>query len=82
MDTRGKTVRKGLGFCATGLGSNVCDIDVDTEKDKIIRIRPYHFDEAGPMDRLHPWKIEVGGHVLDPGTWTTYSPIQPHTKSA
>lgn len=76
MNTRGKTVHKGLGFCATGLGSNVCDIDVDIEKDRIIRIRPYHFDEAGPMDRLHPWKIEVGGHVLDPGTWTTYSPIQ------
>lgn len=76
MDTKGDTVHKGVGFCATGLGSNICDIDVDRDADKIIRIRPYHFDETGDMERLNPWKIEVDGHVLEPGTYTTYSPIQ------
>ena len=76
METKGKTVKKGIGFCATGLGSNVCDIDVTEDKDKILRIRPYHFDETGDMERLNPWKIEVDGHVFEPGTKTTVTPMQ------
>lgn len=75
MKTSDKTVKKGIGFCATGLGSNVCDIDVD-DQGKILRIRPYHFDETTDMARLNPWKIEARGQVLDPGTKTTISPIQ------
>ena len=76
MKTKDKTVLKGIGFCATGMGSNVCEVDVDEERDEIIRIRPYHFDNNGPMERLNPWRIEVDGHVLEPGTMTTLSPIQ------
>lgn len=76
MKTSDKTVYKGIGFCATGLGSNICCVDVDEEQNKVIRIRPYHFDADGPMDRLNPWRIEVRGHVLDPGTHTTFSPMQ------
>ncbi len=76
MKTKGKTVYKGIGFCATGMGSNICAVDVDDEQQKVIRIRPYHFDENGPIERLNPWRIEARGHVLDPGTTTTFSPIQ------
>lgn len=76
MEAKEKTVHKGIGFCATGLVSNICDIDVPEDKSKVIRIRPYSFDSTGPMERLHPWKIQVGDHVLDPGTKTTLTPIQ------
>ena len=76
MNTKGKTVKKGIGFCATGLVSNICDIDVPEDKSKVTRIRPYHFDETGDMERLNPWKIEIDGKVLDPGTTTTLTPIQ------
>ena len=76
MKTKGKTVYKGVGFCATGMGSNICCVDVDDDQQKVIRIRPYHFDANGPMERLNPWRIEARGHVLEPGTTTTFSPIQ------
>ncbi|MBQ3302685.1 MAG: molybdopterin-dependent oxidoreductase, partial [Eggerthellaceae bacterium] len=76
LNTKGKTVKKGIGFCATGLVSNICDIDVPEDKSKVTRIRPYHFDETGDMERLNPWKIEIDGKVLDPGTTTTLTPIQ------
>ena len=76
MDTRGQTVYKGIGFCATGSGSNICAVDVDPEKDKIIRIRPYHYDEHGGVENLSPWKIEARGAVLDPGEMVSLSPLQ------
>lgn len=76
MDTRGKTVYKGIGFCATGSGSNLCSVDVDEEQGKIIRIRPYSYDEHGGVEKLNPWRIEVDGHVLEPGSKVTLSPLQ------
>ncbi len=36
---------KGLGFDNFGLGANACSVDIDEEQDKILRIRPLHFDE-------------------------------------
>ncbi len=76
MDTKGTTVYKGIGFCATGSGSNICSVDVDREHDKIIRIRPYHYSEHGGVADLNPWKIEVSGHVLDPGEKVSISHLQ------
>lgn len=76
MSKTEKTVHKGIGFCATGLVSNICDVDVPEDKSKVTRIRPYHFDSTGSMERLNPWQIVVDDKVFEPGTKTTLTPMQ------
>ena len=74
-DVKGTPIIKGLGFDSFGLGSNACTVDIDEENDKIIRIRPYHFDEHQTPEELNAWKIEARGHVFEPGFKTHMSPL-------
>ena len=48
-NVKGTPIVKGLGFNSFGIGTNACTVDIDEEQDKILRIRPLHFDGA-----LHP----------------------------
>jgi trimethylamine-N-oxide reductase (cytochrome c) len=70
-----KTVIKGLGFCSAGVGSCVCTIDVDEQQDKIVRIRPFRFDEKYSPEELHPWKLSAHGKELECGLKTYSSPL-------
>lgn len=74
-DVKGTPIIKGLGFDSFGLGSNACTVDIDEENDKIIRIRPFHFDEHQTPEELNAWKIEARGHVFEPGFKTHMSPL-------
>ena len=40
--------------------------NVDTENGKIIRIRPYIYDENRDFETLHPWKIRARGQEFGP----------------
>ena len=75
LDVKGTPIIKGLGFDSFGLGANVCTVDVDKEKDKILRIRPFHFDEHQTPEELNYWKIEARGSTFEPGLHTYMSPL-------
>ena len=72
---KGKTIVKGMGFCASAIGANVCSVDVDEEQDRILRIRPFHFDEEYGEDHFNAWKIEARGHTFEPGYKVVSGPL-------
>ena len=47
---------------------------VYSDGDKIIRTRPYHYDEDFDIDSLNPWKIEARGRTLRAPTRSLISP--------
>jgi len=68
-----RTIIKGIGFCGAGIGSNICLVDV--QDGKILRTRPFHFDEAYPKEHFNTWRIEARGHVLEPGYKSLITPL-------
>jgi trimethylamine-N-oxide reductase (cytochrome c) len=65
-NTKDKTVIKPMGF--TGCGMSATPASVDIKDGKVVRIRPFHYDEHTP-DGLwdkYSYKIEKDGHVFDP----------------
>ena len=67
-----KTVIKSLGLSGGIFGAVPCAVDVSD--DKIVRIRPLHFDWKYDKKSFNPWKIEKNGHVFEPLMKTTPSP--------
>ncbi len=59
-----KTVRKSLGQCSFTLNSDMSAVDV--KDGRIVRIRPYHYDEKYTKKEINPWKIEKNGKVFEP----------------
>jgi len=53
-----KTCIKGLGFCVMNRGRVQCCL-VDVEQDKIVRIRPFHFDWRYRPEEIKPWQIQL-----------------------
>ena len=74
-NVKGTPIVKGLGFDSFGLGSNACTVDIDEEQDKILRIRPFHFDEHQTPEELNAWKLEARGKTFEPGFKTLISPL-------
>ena len=54
----------GLGFCSFGQGSNAAVTDV--KDNRIIRIRPLHYDWKYKPVEFNPWRIEARGQVFQP----------------
>jgi trimethylamine-N-oxide reductase (cytochrome c) len=75
QDVKGKHIIKGLGFNSFGIGTNACSVDIDPEHDKILRIRPMHFDEFYTPEDLNAWKLEAKGTTFEPGFKTLISPL-------
>ena len=71
----GKTIVKGMGFCASAIGANACNVDIDEEEGKILRIRPFHFDDEYPDEHFNAWKIEARGKTFEPGKKVVLSPL-------
>lgn len=69
-----RVVIKGLGLSGNVLGANAAAIDV--KNNKIIRIRPLHYDSRYQPEEFNPWKIEVRGKVFQP---TMKSLLPPHS---
>ena len=74
-NVKGTPIVKGLGFDSFGLGANACTVDIDEEQDKILRIRPFHFDEHQTPEELNAWKLEARGKTFEPGFKTLISPL-------
>jgi trimethylamine-N-oxide reductase (cytochrome c) len=58
-----KTVIKSLAQCSFALFGEPAGVDV--KDGKIVRIRPYHYDEKYTKEEINPWKIEKSGKVLE-----------------
>jgi trimethylamine-N-oxide reductase (cytochrome c) len=72
---RGKTIVKGLGFNSFGIGTNACYVDIDEERDAILRIRPLRYTDHYTPEDLNAWKIEARGKTFEPGFKTLISPL-------
>jgi anaerobic selenocysteine-containing dehydrogenase len=69
-----KTVRKSLGQCYFSMNSEPSAVDV--ENGRVIRIRPYHYDEKYTREQINPWRIEKNGKILEPLMKTQPAPYQ------
>ena len=58
-----RTSIKGTGLCGFGDNSNVAAIDI--KDNKIVRIRPLHFDWRYKPEEFKPWKLEARGKVFE-----------------
>lgn len=63
-DNKGrKTVYKSLSLIGCGFAGSPCAVDV--EDDKIVRVRPLHFDSEYAREKVQTWQIERNGKVLE-----------------
>ena len=58
-----------------GFGPNANTTVVDVKNGRIVRIRPLHFDWKYDKKKFNPWKMEVRGHILEPGMKTLIPPF-------
>jgi len=66
-----KLIVRGLGFCSTTADSN--SVQVEASNDKIIRIRPLHYDWE--YKDLKPWKMEARGKMFEPSMKSLIPPF-------
>jgi trimethylamine-N-oxide reductase (cytochrome c) len=59
-----KTVIKSLGQCSFALNGEPSSVDV--ADGRILRIRPFHYDEKYSKEELGPWRIEKDGKAFEP----------------
>lgn len=72
-ETRGDTVFRGIAWSAFACSANTSCVDV--KDDKILRIRPLHYDDVASVDERKPWRIEARGKVFEPGEKTMIPPL-------
>lgn len=70
-----KTCLKSLGFGGFGIGSNTAEVEVDTEKNRIIRINPLHINDYYDDNYLRKWKYEKKGKTFSPRDIIEISPF-------
>ncbi len=68
-----KTFVKGLGFCGNGFDANTSVVDV--KNDRIVRIRPLHYDWKYKPEEFNPWKIKARGQVFEPSMKSLIPPL-------
>jgi anaerobic selenocysteine-containing dehydrogenase len=68
-----KTVIKGTGLSSFGDNTNVTCVDV--KDNKIVRIRPLHYDWKYKPEEFNPWKYEARGKTFVP---PLKAPVPPH----
>ncbi len=72
--TEEKSLPSGLGFCSVSSDAN--SVVVDVREDKIIRIRPLHYDWKYKPRQFNPWQIKARGKTFEP---TMKSLIPPYS---
>jgi len=58
-----------------GFSPNANSAIADVKDGKIVRLRPLHYDWKYDKQQINPWKMEVRGHVLEPGMKALPPPI-------
>jgi trimethylamine-N-oxide reductase (cytochrome c) len=73
LDTRGTTYIKGTGLSGVCENSHVACVDV--KDNKILRIRPLHYDWRYSPEHYKPWKIEARGKTFQPTSASALAPF-------
>jgi molybdopterin guanine dinucleotide-containing S/N-oxide reductase-like protein len=68
-----RIISKTIGFIGNNKDSN--SIQVDVKNDKIVRIRPLHFDTYQKPEDINVWKLDVRGKVLEASLKSLISPL-------
>jgi anaerobic selenocysteine-containing dehydrogenase len=58
-----------------GFSPDASSAIVDVTDGKVIRVRPLHYDWKYDETSFNPWKMDVRGHVLEPGVKALMPPI-------
>lgn len=58
-----------------GFNPNANSAIADVKNGKIVRLRPLHFDWKYDKKDFNPWKMEVRGHLLEPGMKALLAPF-------
>jgi anaerobic selenocysteine-containing dehydrogenase len=58
-----------------GFSPNANSAIADVKDGKIVRVRPLHYDWKYDKKKFNPWKMEVRGHVFEPGMKALPPPI-------
>jgi trimethylamine-N-oxide reductase (cytochrome c) len=61
--------------CLSSFGDNSTPMCVDVKDNKIVRIRPLHYDWKYDPAEFNPWKFEVRGKIFNP---PLKSPVPTH----
>ena len=69
-----KTLVRDVSFCGVGSnnGSNAAAVDV--KDNKIIRIRPLHYDWKYTREQMNPWVMDARGKIFEPSMKTLLPP--------
>ena len=73
IDTRGKTVIRGVSYAAFACGANTANVDV--KDGRILRIRPLHYDDVCTPEERNAWTIKARGKEFAAGDKTMLPPI-------
>ncbi len=71
--TQGRTVIRGVSFAAFACGANTAYVDV--KDGKVLRIRPFHYDDVSTPEERNAWSIKARGKEFDPGSKTFLPPL-------
>jgi hypothetical protein len=63
-----KSLLRGLSFCGVAMDGN--SVVVDVRNDKIIRIKPLHYDWKYDPHQFNSWKIKARGKTFEPSMKT------------
>ena len=66
-----KKIIRGLGFCSTTADSN--SVQVESDNDRIIRIRPLHYNWE--YENLKPWEMKARGKIFRPSMKSLIPPF-------
>ena len=62
--SREKTVFRALGLAGYTAGGAPAAVDV--KQDRIVRIRPLHYDSKYTRKEINPWKFQRNGKTYEP----------------
>jgi trimethylamine-N-oxide reductase (cytochrome c) len=68
-----KTCIKSLGLAGPPGGGVPCAVDV--KNNKIVRVRPFHYDAKYSREHMRPWKFQRGGKTFEPPMKSMPSPF-------
>ncbi len=73
LNTRGKTVLRGVSYSGFGASANTACVDV--KDGKVLRIRPLRYDDISTPESRNEWEIEARGKKFHPGNKTLLPPL-------
>jgi anaerobic selenocysteine-containing dehydrogenase len=62
-------------LCFMGIGTDCNAVMIDVKDDKMVRIRPFHYDSKTSVEEIKPWRMEARGQTFDAPVKALISPL-------